>query len=748
LQTNNSEPANKPGAPARIVKASMPMMPSVAPLFLEGSGFSSTLHLVNETKFPLKAHIDIFSVYGDRAAGTKLTIPAFGLHVVQVRDLLDASAAGLDIGSIRVSADQNSDGLLAVLTFTHTGRGANNYFDEELLMPTMDGSNILRGVTDNAASSIVAITSLADTMQHVRVTCASEDGERIHREFQLLPNQTRLEHVCSKVDDGPRIRTIEQMMIPSHSPWQTRFSRSAGISISSDGMPGEIAAYGIVPHVSEHGERTAYFTTLNFTDPKLKKSGGAVYTGIPVGSSPLLPQDVYTPKLSLANFGSKPVSVSIEGAITKSEKPETRPLASFFLVAGQAKTIRLDRMPRSPDLRSSILIKTNAAPGDLITKLISEGNSRQRAVEMLDRDIGNGPNGGGHPWNITPGLTSTLVLFNHDSKAQPFNIRFGGKDPANPWMKKYTLAPMETLAISINDLIAAQTEDDNGNKLSLTQLSGEVGWQADNGNVAGRMVQTDPAVGMAQNFSCSNYYTNCNPTIYPSQLELWFSQTGPLSGNEGWNLSHFGPNSSCSCGAYTSGSGSLYYTWASGNSSIASILSGGAAVNSQWYGQSGGQTTASFSVTGPYGISCQVQAPVVVQRPTASRIVATTQSNALSSGQSPCGAGQAGWIRVVTKAVTDQIGSDIAVSGQYLQEAVTIGLPNDLNISGTQTGTATTNSSGQFQDTLFVCSAVCPQSGGHTLATQAISDTYLGTPYTLTGNTFNYTCSGITINGQ
>ncbi|HEX6544826.1 MAG TPA: hypothetical protein VF023_00875, partial [Bryobacteraceae bacterium] len=133
LQTNNSEPANKPGAPARIVKASMPMMPSVAPLFLEGSGFSSTLHLVNETKFPLKARIDVFSVYGNREAGTELTIPAFGLHVVQVRDLLDASAAGLDIGSIRVSADQNSDGLLAVLTFTHTGRGANNYFDEELL---------------------------------------------------------------------------------------------------------------------------------------------------------------------------------------------------------------------------------------------------------------------------------------------------------------------------------------------------------------------------------------------------------------------------------------------------------------------------------------------------------------------------------------------------------------------------------------------------------------------------------------
>ena len=126
------------------------------------------------------------------------------------------------------------------------------------------------------------------------------------------------------------------------------------------------------------------------------------------------------------------------------------------------------------------------------------------------------------------------------------------------------------------------------------------------------VVQTDPAVGMAQNFSCSNYYTICNPTISPSQLELGFSQSGPLGGSEGWNLSHFGPNNSCTCGAWTSGSGSLYYLWASGNSSIASILSGGAAANSQWYGQYGGQTTASFSVTGPYGVACQVQAPAAV----------------------------------------------------------------------------------------------------------------------------------------
>ena len=136
------------------------------------------------------------------------------------------------------------------------------------------------------------------------------------------------------------------------------------------------------------------------------------------------------------------------------------------------------------------------------------------------------------------------------------------------------------------------------------------------------------------------------------------------------------------------------------------------------------------------------------QVPTASRIVNTTKDNALSSGQTPYSAGYAGWIRVVTKIVTDQNGTDIVMGNQSLKETVTVQTPNALNIGGVVTGNATTNAQGLFTDTLFVCSGVCPQSTGTATAQQTITDTYQGVAYTLTPNTLTYSCTGNKINGQ
>ena len=86
--------------------------------------------------------------------------------------------------------------------------------------------------------------------------------------------------------------------------------------------------------------------------------------------------------------------------------------------------------------------------------------------------------------------------------------------------------------------------------------------------------------------------------------------------------------------------------------------------------------------------------------------------------------------------------------GQSLTETVTIGTPNALNITGKQTGTATTNAEGQFTDTFYVCSAVCPSNTGSTAATQTISDVYQAKTYALTPNALVYSCSAITVNGK
>jgi hypothetical protein len=142
---------------------------------------------------------------------------------------------------------------------------------------------------------------------------------------------------------------------------------------------------------------------------------------------------------------------------------------------------------------------------------------------------------------------------------------------------------------------------------------------------------------------------------------------------------------------------------------------------------------------------------VVAQRPTASRIAQTTQNNALSSGQSPCAPNYPGWIRVVIKIVTDQHqpqGDDIVAGGQSLTETVTLTTPNALNVSGVKTNVTVTNAAGQFDDTLFVCSALCPQSTGTATASQTIHDVFNGGTYNLSPNTFVYSCTGNTVNGQ
>ncbi len=139
---------------------------------------------------------------------------------------------------------------------------------------------------------------------------------------------------------------------------------------------------------------------------------------------------------------------------------------------------------------------------------------------------------------------------------------------------------------------------------------------------------------------------------------------------------------------------------------------------------------------------------MTVQRPLASRIVSTATNSQLSSGQDPCSSGEAGWLRVVTKIVTDQTGVDIVAGGQNLSETVTITTPNQLNITSVASASAVTNAAGQFQDTFFVCSALCPSSSGETDAGQSITDVFNQQTFILNPNTIVYKCTGITINGQ
>lgn len=94
--------------------------------------------------------------------------------------------------------------------------------------------------------------------------------------------------------------------------------------------------------------------------------------------------------------------------------------------------------------------------------------------------------------------------------------------------------------------------------------------------------------------------------------------------------------------------------------------------------------------------------------------------------------------------------ASLALVFQAVGETITINSgENGLNLGSIATNTGYTDDNGQYPDSFWDCSPLCPGSGT-TTATQQNTDTLPsgGTPYTLTNSTITYGCTSITINGQ
>lgn len=60
---------------------------------------------------------------------------------------------------------------------------------------------------------------------------------------------------------------------------------AVGILLTSDGMPGSFAVFGLAPHlVKVKGQR--YFSSVAFNDPMMIKSTDTVFTGVPLVHRP------------------------------------------------------------------------------------------------------------------------------------------------------------------------------------------------------------------------------------------------------------------------------------------------------------------------------------------------------------------------------------------------------------------------------------------------------------------------------
>ena len=286
MASASRSPSKRASASKMRKPADMPMaMPLVAPLFIASEKFTSTLVLVNASGLATSADVALRSTAGTELAAQHVIFAPYSQQRVDLGGLLVSKGIGEAKGSVVVvpSPDLKGPAILAALSITYGAREEPNFLDEELAMPMPTDSQVLRGVADRGEGSpLIAVTSLSDTEQHVGIQCIGLNGVRFSKTVSLPAGGTVFTEACSE-------RSGDALMSAAEDERNDQGRSSAGIELTSDGMPGSFAAFGLSAQQKRH---TRYFSSMTFSDPQMASSSSTVFAGVPVGGVSLAGPDV------------------------------------------------------------------------------------------------------------------------------------------------------------------------------------------------------------------------------------------------------------------------------------------------------------------------------------------------------------------------------------------------------------------------------------------------------------------------
>ncbi len=568
-------------------------IPLVYPLFVEDGDFTSTLIMVNGSAMSTYADVALRSPDGTTVATQRVQFPPFSQQQINIRSMRNSGTEpNITHGSITLTQSQSLSGIAIVgtIAITQLSSSVPHYIDEEPTRPGASSSQTLRGVADGSVGSpLVAIASLSTMPQHVTISCLAGNSA-VTSTVTVAPEQTVLTPACSRnlSSDSDLDWYVQNLPDIQHGP--------VGLALTSDAAPGSYTAFSLAPHDSPNGR---YFSSVTLSDPTKLQSTTTVYPGVPVGASPLLPGGTFTPVLTLANFSQSPRHVIVNYALTQNGAANLTPVQSVTLAPMTSQQVTLGGLTGDTVLQDSFMVQSDGSPGDVETKLVSTSNSVLQEVESLGKDEDNPANGGDHPWTVANGTTSTLLLFNNSAQPQYFNVQISAG--ATLWRKSYQLQPMQTLAVSINELMSTGAKDDYGNAFPSDIWQGQVGWHmTTKGSGRGRLMQSNPNTAMARSFSCQETMEACQQQINNLNFSI-----------ENGEVVDFGTVETLTCFDTCNGSpggwgGQGYsYSWSSNNSSIASISGPNYNQSANVYGAGVGSTSISTEVWDAY---CQVYA--------------------------------------------------------------------------------------------------------------------------------------------
>jgi hypothetical protein len=229
---------------------------------------------------------------------------------------------------------------------------------------------------------------------------------------------------------------------------------------------------------------------------------------VPIGQQALLGSDVYAPALALANFGTAPVIATVIESVTNANGPSGKTVATVSVAGQSSVTVPLGTLTGDSQMRNSFIVQSNSTHGALLAGMTVFGGTSVRSVQLPGKDWLRSYNSGTHPWTTAGGTDSTLLLFNYSNTPNNLLVMIGTGGVL--WKRSYRLAALETRALDIGSLIATGAKDENGQILPKTATVGAVTWfSRSNGQAVGRLLVSQPGIGLARSFNCENVVTYC-----------------------------------------------------------------------------------------------------------------------------------------------------------------------------------------------------------------------------------------------
>jgi hypothetical protein len=441
-----------------------------------------------------------------------------------------------------------------------------------------------------------------------------------------------------------------------------------------------------------------------------------------------LPSAVFTTEVAVANFSVKAVNAAVLFARTDDSGPSANTVATVSIPAMSAKTIPLPALTGDPELRNSFIVQSDGAPGSVYASIVSVGSSGFDLVEQIGKDQLANDNAGTHPWSLTDSAQdAVLLMFNHSASAKHFNVKIGNGGVL--WQQAWQLAPMETRAVSIRELITDQVKDRRGAVLPKDLNYGEISWfTANPGEGKGRLLQVDRGaqlvagnIRLARNFSCSNAIVICGgATLDTTSISFPFATDsdplalGPLCPQ--LCTSYLNPQT-CAGQAYGSCGSGYTYSWTSNNTSIATISGSSTSASAMFHGAGVGQGSATGKVSSAYCSGTgsgtpKVQTPTALNGPAMSAVTNYTGGQLKDCNGNGVTSPFYGWSQCASYTVLDQFtpAGQIKEPDLAFDEQDTVTDTNAGITSHTQSGT--TDANYKLTDFFSLGSATAPPAPG------------------------------------